>query len=100
MIGFQEIFEKYPWNPIKNCPGRYVQEGRPRKITVDDPICRNAEILEFETPKAADTVHVVEFPDGGIVSYRKKDRSYVHILCDPEGFKRKLEQLEIELILQ
>ena len=46
---------------------------------------------------ARDIVVVFELSGGGIISYKKPDGAYLHTLCDKDGFKRKLKQLEIEL---
>ena len=97
MTTFNDLWGKHLWKPIKNCPGRYVLEGGPRKITLNDLVGQNIQILEFKIANARDTVLVVEISDGGIISYRKPDGSFIHTLCNIEGFKRKLEQLEIEM---
>ena len=44
---------------------------------------------------AKDTVIVTSFEDGGLISYRKPDGTYLHTLNTREGFERKLRQLGI-----
>ena len=59
---FKKIRAKYPWNPIKNCPGRYILKGGPQKIPLADLIVQHVKIIEFQTPKARDIVLVAENP--------------------------------------
>ncbi|MBT3274146.1 MAG: hypothetical protein HN368_13395 [Spirochaetales bacterium] len=54
-----------------------------------------AEIHVFNIATASDTVHVVEFADGGIISYQKDTGLFVHTLNNSTGFQRKLENLGI-----
>ena len=41
-------------------------------------------------------VVVLRFADGGLISYRKADGSYIHTLNTRDGLHRKLAQLGIE----
>ncbi len=54
-----------------------------------------AEVVVFETGRAADPVVVVWLDKGGLISYKKGDGKYLHSLNTAEGFERKLSQLEI-----
>ena len=49
----------------------------------------------FASEHAADPVAVVALDCGGLISYRKPDGRYLHVLNSPEGFARKLKQLGI-----
>ncbi|HEY8561613.1 MAG TPA: hypothetical protein VIL74_14655 [Pyrinomonadaceae bacterium] len=62
-----------------------------------DIVCAEIPFKEFEVPKAADTVIVGQIHDGGLISYRKADGTYLHTLNTIEGFERKLAQLGIRL---
>ena len=95
MITFNNLLNKWDWQPIPNCPGRNVLKGGPQKLSIHDIFGRKVDVFEFETPKARDIVLAFALSGGGIISYKKKDGAYLHTLCDEEGFKRKLEQLEI-----
>jgi hypothetical protein len=44
---------------------------------------------------AKDPVIVTALDDGGLISYRKADGTYLHTLNTREGFERKLRQLGI-----
>ena len=65
---------------------------RPQDILRDE-----VEAREFKVEAAKDTVLVVELEGGGLISYRRDDGSFLHTLNTPEGFRRKLSQLKIDL---
>ena len=94
---FDELMAKWPFRPIRNCPGRYVLPpaefgGPPERL-----LGPGFETREFQARAARDTVIVAAFPDGGgLISYRGTDGTHVHTLNTPEGFERKLQDLEIE----
>jgi hypothetical protein len=62
-----------------------------------DLLNREAEISEFIVAQAKDIVVVAQLEDGGLISYKKIDGTYLHTLNTVEGFSRKLSQLGILL---
>jgi hypothetical protein len=52
-------------------------------------------ITEHVIPATPDPVIVAEFEDGGLISYRKPDGSFIHTVNTSEGLDRKLRQLGI-----
>jgi hypothetical protein len=94
---FDELMRSYDWKPIRNCPGRYVLRGAQSDLSLESLLKDEVEISEFHPALARDAVLVAELEDGGIISYRQRDGSLVHTLNTPEGFRRKLLQLEINL---
>ena len=87
----------WDWKPIRNCPGRYILRGAKAYDAPDNFLGREVAIREFRTDAARDTVLVAAIEDGGVISYRRDDGSYLHTLNTPEGFRRKLLQLGINL---
>lgn len=85
------------WVPIRDCPGRFVLRGVPRTLSIASLLGEGVRIQEFDSPVARDTVFVASFEGGGTISYRQSADSWVHTLCTPEGFSRKLHQLQITL---
>jgi hypothetical protein len=55
------------------------------------------EFVEFKVEKAKDVVVVARMNDGGLISYRREDGTYVHTLNTVAGFERKLMELGISL---
>jgi hypothetical protein len=85
------------WTPIRDCPGRFVLRGVPPSLSVVDLLGDGVRIQTFHSPQARDAVVVASFEGGGTISYRRSADSWIHTLCTPDGFRRKLEQLQIAL---
>lgn len=96
---FDQLFSSHSWRPIRNCPGRYVLQGGLSTVSVSDLIESALDPEEYRSSAAPDPVIVAEIPDGGIISYRRPNGAYVHTLNTPDGFARKLLQLNISLPL-
>ncbi len=94
---FDELKSGWNWNPLRACPGRYVLLGVDRTLAPADLLNRETEISEFVVEKAKDIVVVARLEDGGLISYKKLDGTYLHTLNTVEGFSRKLSQLGILL---
>ena len=86
------------WVPIRDCPGRFVLRGVSPTLGISDILPEVTNTHSFSSPNAIDQVYVAILEGGGVISYRKMDASWVHTLCDQEGFKRKLDQLQIPLL--
>jgi hypothetical protein len=55
----------------------------------------DVQLAEHRVTAAKDPVIVASLDDGGLISYRKPDGTFVHTLNSREGFERKLQQLGI-----
>ncbi len=100
-LSFQELKANHTWKPIANCSGRYILKYAPRDLSFEDLLGKDKElsrIQEFQTTKTKDTVFVVLFAGGGIISYKRSDGSFVHTLNDNSGLARKLADLGIDLL--
>ncbi len=51
----------------------------------------------YKSPMAKDPVSVIPLENGGLISYQQPDGRLIHTLNTPEGFARKLRQLQIPL---
>jgi len=92
---FASLCRRFPTTPIAGCPGRHLIHGEERTSVaalVGDAI----PVGQYVSRHARDPVFVARIPGGGLISYAKPDGSFVHTLCDDEGFARKLAQLGIE----
>jgi hypothetical protein len=91
---FETLFQAYRWKPIYGCPGRYVLK-EPRQYTLKELIRGSTDIRTFSVRNVPDLVCIVAFNNGALISYKKKDGSFVHTLNDTAGFLRKLDNLGI-----
>lgn len=94
---FDDLKCRWIWKQIHACPGRYILFDVDKTLSPEDLLGREAEISEFHVKQARDIVVVAKLQDGGLISYKNKDGTYLHTLNTSEGFKRKLLQLEISL---
>ena len=97
MITFDELMTRWKWNPIRGCPGRYILNSAPEDILPEYLLGPDVEVKMFQVPAARDTVVVARLDTGGLISYLRTDKTYLHTLNDEEGFERKLLALGIEL---
>ena len=95
---FDAVRELGEWAPIRDCPGRFVLRGVRPTLGVTDLLGGVAGVRQFQSPGAGDAVWVVCLEDGGTISYRRPAGTWLHTLNTKEGFRRKLEQLEISLL--
>jgi phage baseplate assembly protein gpV len=85
------------WRPIPNCPGRFVMASVAADLAPRDLVGPEIQLEEFRVPTARDVVVVGRFADGGLISYKRANGTYVHTLNTVDGFQRKLAQLGITL---
>jgi len=84
------------WAPIRDCPGRFTLRGVAPTLSATDLLGTAEGMRMFPSPKARDAVWVARLEDGGIISYRRADGTWLHTLNTEAGFRRKLQQLEID----
>ena len=93
---FDELMKAWRWKPIRHCPGRYILHGAGDDLRPQDILKEEIEADEFSVDAAKDRVLVIRLDDGGVISYRRDDGSFLHTLNTLEGFERKLRQLGID----
>lgn len=91
MISFASVLPRAPWRPIPGCSGRYVLRGL--RLSLDDVLGEPAEVEEHHVASTPDTILVVRFPGGGLLTFRKPDGTLVHTLNTEEGLARRLAKL-------
>ena len=97
MMTFDQMWKLGEWRPIRDCPGRFVLGNRPTGFKLQQLLGFEPDVWEFRSSAARDTVRVVCLADGGIISYQRKDGTFLHTLNTRQGFNRKLAQLGISL---
>lgn len=94
---FEQLCARWPWRPIRNCPGRYVLPRREEPLSFETLLDMPCSPQVFSSPEAKDRVFVCLLQDGGIISYEQPDGHFIHTLNTPDGLTRKLRQLVITL---
>ena len=97
MITFDDLASKLELRPIRNCPGRFVIRTPSAEISQRELLGPQVEIHTFTVAAARDTVLVSCLGEGGLISYRRADGTYLHTLNTAEGFERKLLDMGIEM---
>lgn len=89
---FRDIYIRFNWRPIRNCPGRYtllkdsINRFNDFYKTLEDPVI-------YPPITGKDPVLVIPFEGGGLISYRHEDGFLVHTLNNRDGFVRKMEDI-------
>ena len=92
---FSALFHRFAWRPIPNCPGRYVLAAGPVATPPQDMVPGANAHPEQVSAGARDPVIVTLCEDGGLISYRRADGTFLHTLNTRDGLERKLRQLAI-----
>ena len=94
---FARLLERWDWKPIRHCPGRFILSGAAEAALSPEELLGEAVDVDVHRVAAAkDVVLVVKLDEGGLISYKKPDGSFVHTLNTREGLRRKLRQLGID----
>ncbi|MDR4496233.1 MAG: hypothetical protein R3B74_17805 [Nitrospirales bacterium] len=94
-LTFQDLWCRWAWRPIRNCPGRFLLPLREDRLSFEQLTGRPCSPTYHHSPAAPDQVLVLPLPDGGLITYLKADGHLLHTLNTPAGFIRKLTQLGI-----
>ena len=97
MISFEKLMALRSWREIRNCPGRYLASDILDRTTVSDLLGVSVTETTRVSPRARDAVIVTPLEDGGLISYKREDGTYLHTLNTPEGFERKLADLDLTI---
>ncbi|KAH9246682.1 hypothetical protein BASA81_015731 [Batrachochytrium salamandrivorans] len=99
----------FPWEPIKNCPGRFVVRKLGDELSPQDLLLQispnDGEGKEYRSQlfirPGQDDVFVAVFHEGGggLITFCKPDKRFVHTLNEPHGLERKLWGLGLQEML-
>lgn len=96
MNSFDELKHRFPFVPIRDCPGRYVLKGGPDAAL--DTLVRSSDVASIHLlPNVRDRVWIVPVAGGGLISYEKPDGLMVHTLGDEAGFARRVGILAVNV---
>ncbi len=93
-----DLLKRYEWRQIPNCRGRFTMATQQPALSITDLMGEDCQPVEIASVLARDTILIVPLKDGGVISYRREDGTCLHTLNTPEGFRRKLKDLGIDLI--
>ena len=94
---FDELLITWNWKPIRNCPGRFLLASVRPDLPPKALLGPDVELFEFDVEAARDKVVIAQLDEGGLISYKRADGTYLHTLNSAEGFSRKILQLGIVL---
>jgi hypothetical protein len=97
LMTVEQLRARWPWRPIRNCPGRFVLPRQEEPLSFEILLGRPCSPQAFSSPVAKDRVLVWSLQNGGLISYEQPDGHVIHTLNTPAGFTRKLGQLGITL---
>ena len=93
----KDLLSDHQWRQIPNCKGRFTIAEPGPGLSISELLGEDCRPLEVNAVMARDAILVVPLEGGGVISYRRENGSYLHTLNTPEGFRRKLKDLGIEL---
>ncbi len=88
---FEHLFHSFSWKPIPGCPGRFtLAEGRIHQgITERFAL----EGLSYgKSNQVRDPFAFVSVDGAGMISYYSAE-GWMHTLCTPEGYQRKMQSM-------
>jgi hypothetical protein len=94
-VTFEELLARFPWRPMRGCPGRFGLVGGPIAAPPKQ-MFGDLGFREARSAQAPDRIFVATVRGGGIISYAKENGTFVHTLGDEAGFARKLHALGLE----
>ena len=94
-VTFEALKSAGTWKLIRNCPGRFILVTDDNYLSLAVFTGLDIAVKEYRSEKAKDRVIVAVLEGGGVISYKRDDGTYLHSLNTPDGFTRKLKQLEI-----
>lgn len=92
----EELLKRYQWEQIPNSTGRFTLSSTEPQLSVEALIdSDDVEIKQYPSAHPEELIHVVALEDGGLISYERKNSTYIHTLNSQNMFKRKQWELGI-----
>ncbi len=95
--GLEAVLRRHRVRPIPGCPGRFFFLGEGVGAAPEVILAGVEGVVgpvRARVKGARDEVWVWGFPcGGGVISYHRRDGSWLHTLNTPHGLARKLRQL-------
>tara|TARA_R110002124_G_scaffold93124_4_gene236514 strand:+ start:86 stop:472 length:387 start_codon:yes stop_codon:yes gene_type:complete len=92
----EDLLKRYQWEQIPNTNGRFtLSQAEPSRTITELLGSAEIEIKQYPSAHQQELIFVVELEDGGLISYQRKDTSFIHTLNSQNMFKRKQWELGI-----
>lgn len=91
-----DLLKRFQWEQIPNTDGRFTLRQKesplsPAELLNSDKV----EIKQHPSAHPQETIFYVELEDGGLISYGRKDSTFIHTLNSQNMFKKKQWELGI-----
>lgn len=91
-----DLLKRFEWVQIPDTHGRFTLSPKNEQVSVESLIdSTDVEVKQFPSAHSKETIHVAKLEDGGLISYERKDSTFVHTLNSLNEYKRKLWELGI-----
>ncbi|WP_145220613.1 hypothetical protein [Gimesia alba] len=92
----EDLLTRFQWEQIPNSTGRFTLSKSEASLSIEDLLDSDeVQIKQYPSAHPEEVIHVVELEDGGLISYQRKDKTYIHTLNSENMFKRKQWELGI-----
>ena len=95
MVTLARLVKTWGGRPIPNCPGRWVLRLGDNTVGPRQFVGSDLPTTEHCVPTVPDRIVVTWLGGWGLISYNRRDGTWVHTANAPDGFRRKLTQLTI-----
>lgn len=91
-----ELLKRFEWEQIPGTNGRFTLCQTNLQMSVESLLdTTEVDIKQYPSANPPEMIYVAELEDGGLISYERKDATYIHTLNSLNMFKRKLWELGI-----
>ena len=91
-----QLLREWSWEEMKTAPGRFQLVAPSPQPPMEELLGAEMEVRTVPSSAAGETIVLAEFEDGGLISYRRADGTWVHTLNTRSRYRRKLWELGIE----
>lgn len=91
-----DLLKRFQWEQIPNSDGRFTLKQKESQLSPAELLDSDeVEIKQHPSVHQQETIFYVELEDGGLISYGRKDATYIHTLNSQNMFKKKQWELGI-----
>lgn len=91
-----DLLKRFQWEKIPNTNGRFTLRQQEPQLSVEAILDSDeVEIKQYPSANPQELIHVAELEDGGLISYQRKDATFIHTLNSQNMFKKKQWELGI-----